>query len=162
MIRANNYIYNMRNAIGNKLIEPGTYSEREGHLKLAREIGYALADFNDKEIKHIKASSYGGIYVIGCNLKPILDAKEWIEGLTEGHKRAIENKVYNGEKLYSQIKDLAEVDAYYDKIKLDFEDLKLTDQEVIEMLDEIIKDYKIKNIIDFKDKMKKLDAQIPY
>ena len=88
--------------------------------------------------------------------------KEWIEGLTEGHKRAIENKVYNGEKLYSQIKDLAEVDAYYDKIKLDFEDLKLTDQEVIEMLDEIIKDYKIKNIIDFKDKMKKLDAQIPY
>ena len=162
MIRANNYIHNMRNAIGNKLIEPGTYSEREGHLKLAREIGYALADFNDKEIKHIKASSYGGIYVIGCNLKPILDAKEWIEGLTEGHKRAIENKVYNGEKLYSQIKDLAEVDAYYNKIKLDFEDLKLTDQEAIEMLDEIIKDYKIKNIIDFKDKMKKLDAQIPY
>ena len=125
MIKANNYIYEMKNAIGNKLIEPGLYEGRDGHLKLAREIGYALTDFNDEEIKHIKGSSYGGIYVIGCNLKPILDAKEWIEGLTEGHKRAMENRIYNGEKLYSQIKDLAEVDAYYDKIKLDFEDLKL-------------------------------------
>ena len=92
MIKANNYIYNMRNAVGSKLIEPGAYSEREGHLKLAKEIGYALADFNDKEIKHIKGSSYGSIYVIGCNLKPILDAKDWIAGLEDGYKRAVDYK----------------------------------------------------------------------
>ncbi len=162
MERSNNYIYNMRNAVGNKLIELGVYSGKEGHLKLAKEIGYALADFNDKEVKNIKGSSYGSIYVIGCNLKPILDAKEWVNGLNEGYNRAIKDRAYNGEKLYNQIKDLAEVDAYYDKIKLDFEDLQLTEQETIQMLDGIIKDYNIKNIIDFKEEMKKLDAQIPY
>lgn len=162
MEKANNYMNNVKNALGNKLINPeGMYDGREGHLKLAREVGYALADFNDKEIKHITGSSYGNIYVIGCNLKPILDAKEWVMGLEEGHKKAMDYRSYDGEKLHSQIKELAEVDAYYDKIKLDFEDLQLTEDETIEMLDGIITDYNIKNIIDFKDLCLKLDKETP-
>lgn len=162
MKRANDYMDNIKNAVGNKLVEPeGMYIGKDGHLRLAREVGYALADFNDKEVKHIKGSSYGNIYVIGCNLKPTLDAKDWIIGLEEGHKKAIDYRDYNGKKLYSQIKSLAEVDAYYDKIKLDFKDLQLTEDETIEMLDGIITDYNIKNIIDFKDLCLELDKEIP-
>lgn len=160
MIKANNYIREMRNAIGNKLIKSGIYEGREGHLKLAREIGYALTDFNDEEIKHIKGLSYGSIYVICCNLKPILDAKEWIEGLTEGHKRAIEDRTYNGEKLYNEIELLSEVGNIYWRVKLDFQDLKLTKEETIEIYDEIIRDYNIKNITEFRDEMEKIDAEL--
>ena len=160
MKKANDYMNNVKNAVGNKLVEPeGMYAGREGHLKLAKEVGYALADFNDKEIKHITGSSYGNTYVIGCNLKPILDAKEWIMGLEKGHKKALDYRNYNGKKLYNQIKELAKVDAYYDKIKLDFEDLQLTEDETIEMYDGIITDYSIKNIIDFKDLCLKLDKE---
>lgn len=161
MEKANNYLYEMRNAVGNKLVEPGWgYQEREGHLKFAREVGYALADFNEKEIKHIIGSSYGQIYVTGCNLNPILDAKDWIVGLNEGYLRALDYMNYDGKKLYSQIKDLADMDAYYDKIMLDFHELQLTEEEAIQMLDEIMIDYNIKNIIDFKDEMLKLDSKV--
>lgn len=161
MKRANDYMDNIKNAVGNKLVEPeGMYADKDGHLRLAREVGYALANFNSKETKHIKGSSYNNIYVIGCNLKPILDAKEWVMRLEEGHKKALDYRNYNGKRLYNQIKELAEVDAYYDRIKLDFEDLQLTKDETIEMYDEIIVGYNIKNIIDFKDLCLKLDKEL--
>lgn len=161
MKKANDYMNNIKNALGNKLIEPdGMYEGKEGHLKLAKEVGYALADFNDKEIKHIIGSSYSSIYVIGCYLKPILDAKDWVAGLENGYKKAMDYRNYDGEKLYNQIKELAELDAYYAKIKLDFEDLQLTKNETIGMLNEIIANYNIKNIIDFKDLCLKLDKEI--
>lgn len=73
------YIYNMRLAALNHLLNPNSiYYGIEGHKRLAREIGYALNDFTEKERQEILHSSYSCIYVIGCNLKPILDAKEWI------------------------------------------------------------------------------------
>lgn len=75
---ANNYLRNMRNAIGDKLVHPDSiYSGVEGHKRLAREIGPALNDFDEKGQEEILHGSYSTIYVVGCNLKPILDAKEW-------------------------------------------------------------------------------------
>lgn len=79
------YITDMRNAVcfNNRLINPNSiYYGIEGHKRLAREIGYALNDFSEKEQKKILHSSYSSIYVIGCNLKPLLDASEWIKILS--------------------------------------------------------------------------------
>lgn len=76
---ANEYMQKMRGAIGSHLIDlNGVYTGKQGHLRLARECGYALNDFDKQGQEQILHSSYGGIYVIGCNLKPMLDAKEWI------------------------------------------------------------------------------------
>ena len=79
MLEAQDYIHRVKNAVGRHMIEPnGIYTGRDGHLRLARECGYALNDFNKEGQDEILSASYGGIYVIGCNLKPLLDAKEWI------------------------------------------------------------------------------------
>lgn len=37
-----------------------------------------LNDFNQQGQDEILHGSYSGIYVIGCHLKPLLDASEWI------------------------------------------------------------------------------------
>lgn len=93
MKKSNEYMRGIKEACGTELIEPeGLYCGREGHLRLARECGYALNDFTEKEQDNILKSSYSTIYVIACHLKPILDAKEWIDGLTEGWNEA---KAYN-------------------------------------------------------------------
>ena len=77
--KAKKYLDNMDNAIGTLLIEPdGIYSGREGHERFARECGYALNDFCESDRTEIASASYGKLYVKHCNLKPILDAKEWI------------------------------------------------------------------------------------
>lgn len=78
--KANDYMQRMRSAVGMRLLDPnGIYYGREGHLRLAREFGYGLNDFNEEGKQEILHGSYSSVYVIGCNLKPILDAKEWIE-----------------------------------------------------------------------------------
>lgn len=46
-----------------------------------------LNDFNEAGQKTILSGSYGMIYVTGCELKPILDAKEWIEEMKKGKVR---------------------------------------------------------------------------
>ena len=55
----------------------GLYFGREGHLRFAREFGYGLNDFNEQGQKEILSGSYSATYVRACNLKPILDAREW-------------------------------------------------------------------------------------
>ena len=76
---AEEYMQNMRSAVVQHLNNPNSiYFGREGHLRLARECGVALNDFNETGQRAILSGSYGMIYVTGCNLKPILDAKEWI------------------------------------------------------------------------------------
>ena len=57
------------------------YYGREGHLRLAKECGIALRDFDTRGRREILSGSYSAIYVAGCNLKPILDAKEWITAM---------------------------------------------------------------------------------
>lgn len=85
---ANEYLTRMNAAVGTALIIPGgIYSGREGHERFARECGYALNDFDEHERKEIMSASYGKLYVKHCNLKPILDAKEWIEAMYSQIKR---------------------------------------------------------------------------
>ena len=85
---AREYLRKMRNAIGDCLINPeSVYYGRNGNLRLARECGYALNDFNKEGQQEILHSSYGAIYVIGCNLKPILDAKEWSDEMSKQIKQ---------------------------------------------------------------------------
>lgn len=86
---ASRYLFAMRAAVGDKLIKPdGIYSGREGHIRLARECGYALNDFDRKGQTYILQGSYGTIYVSGCRLRPILSAAEWRAGLLAGKMRA--------------------------------------------------------------------------
>lgn len=77
--KAQQYLDNMDAAIGDKLINPNSiYFGKEGHKRFARECGYALNDFSEKDRREIVSVSYGKIYVKHCDLRPILDAKEWI------------------------------------------------------------------------------------
>lgn len=86
---ASRYLFAMRAAAGDKLIKPeGIYSGREGHLRLARECGYALNDFDRKGQTYILQGSYSTIYVSACLLLPILSATEWRAGLLAGKMRA--------------------------------------------------------------------------
>lgn len=74
------YLDAMDSAIADKLMNPDSiYYGREGHERLARECGCALNDFDKTARKEIVSVSYGKLYVKHCNLKPILDAKEWVQ-----------------------------------------------------------------------------------
>lgn len=85
--RAREYLFQMRSAVGKRLGNAQwIYRGREGHLRFARECGFALNDFNASGQKEIMMNSYSTIYVTGCDLKPILSAKEWKAGLISGKK----------------------------------------------------------------------------
>ena len=82
---AEDYMSKMRSAVGHHLNNPDSiHYGKDGHLRLARECGVALNDFDGAGQKAILSGSYGMIYVSGCNLKPILDAKEWISEMQNG------------------------------------------------------------------------------
>lgn len=86
---AKEYMDNIRSAAGTKLIEAeGLYSGKNGHIRFAREVGYALNDFDEKGQREILHDSYSAIYVRACFLKPILNANEWI-GLLESQIKRI-------------------------------------------------------------------------
>lgn len=86
---AENYMSKMRSAARCHLNNPDSiYYGKNGHLRLARECGVALHDFDSAGQKAILAGSYGMIYVSGCNLKPILNAKEWISEMQKGKERS--------------------------------------------------------------------------
>lgn len=56
----------------------GLYTGKDGARRLARECGYALPDFGEYGDKNAGAT-YSGICVIAYQLRPPLDAKEWLE-----------------------------------------------------------------------------------
>jgi len=60
------------------------YGGKEGHKRLAREIGPALRDFSEADSREILQTSYSFLYVRLCDLRPILDAKEWINEMQKG------------------------------------------------------------------------------
>lgn len=68
--------------------DDGIYAGRAGAIRLARECGPALLDFPDG-IKQIH-STYSGICVIAYNLKPPIDAKEWLTTMREAYMAAKE------------------------------------------------------------------------
>ena len=51
---------------------------------MAREIGPALRDFSEADSREILQTSYSFLYVRLCDLRPILDAKEWINEMQKG------------------------------------------------------------------------------
>lgn len=75
--KAEKYMNKMDRALAGKLFG-GLYGGVDGHKRLAREIGYALNDFDEKDRKEICQASYGRLYVKNCALRPTMDAKEWI------------------------------------------------------------------------------------
>ena len=77
--KARKYISDMASGVKMQLSNPNSlYYGLEGHKRLARECGYALNDFDKEGQDTILKTSYSALYVRGCNLKPLLDAKEWI------------------------------------------------------------------------------------
>lgn len=85
---AERYLSAMASAVGIKLAEPASlYSGKEGHLRLARECGYALNDFNQEGQRLILSASYSCIYVRSCFLRPVLSAKQWNRGMKAGKGR---------------------------------------------------------------------------
>lgn len=56
----------------------GIYKGKDGALRLAREYGYSLTDFTEKEAREELSSSYGRLCVRAYNLKPPINNKEWI------------------------------------------------------------------------------------
>jgi hypothetical protein len=86
--KAKTYLENMDSAITDHLINPESiYSGRAGHLRFAREVGYALNDFSEDDQNDILHSSYSRLYVKHCNLKPVLSAKEWMNEMRKGKER---------------------------------------------------------------------------
>jgi hypothetical protein len=66
----------------------GFYSGREGCLRLAREYGYALNDYNDeKQVKNDISSSYSALCVRVYRLNPPVSAKEWVEEVKKGRRK---------------------------------------------------------------------------
>lgn len=161
MKEAKNYMVKLKNATGTKLIDLSSiYSSEEGHLRFARETGAGLPGFSEEGQKYILDNSYN-LYVTLTSLRPLLSSKEWLEAINTGKEKTLDYKNYTGEKLYNEIELLSEVGNIYWKVKLDFQDLKLTKEETIEMYDEIIRDYNIKNIIDFRKEIEKIEAEFP-
>lgn len=75
---ARDYMFRMRSAVTTSgILIRGPYDGKENHRKFAREVGYALNDFDEAGQREIMCGSYSTVYVTGCNLKPLLDAKEW-------------------------------------------------------------------------------------
>lgn len=89
MISAKEYISNLYEAL---MIYKGrngygAYEGREGCLRLAREFGYGLKDYNEKERKEALQASYGMICVRFYDLKPPISAKQWNAEIMKSWKR---------------------------------------------------------------------------
>lgn len=66
------------------------YEGERGALRLAREIGYGLNDFPVEQHNDVLTSSYSYLCVRFYNLKPPINAKEWI--------REMKNQIINKEE----------------------------------------------------------------
>jgi len=73
------YEFNLYNALMRNYGElRKIYAGVEGAKQLAREIGYALRDYSEKEAVEFTKSSYSAIAVRFYNFHPPVNAKEWI------------------------------------------------------------------------------------
>lgn len=90
------YLNNIIDATRTKLIESDSiYSGRDGHVRFAHEVGYALNDFNRDEQEEFLHISYSSLYVRVCFLRPLLNAREWVKLLQSQikKKKSIGNKI---------------------------------------------------------------------
>ena len=79
LVMFNEYMSKISRAAMRHCVEGGMYAGKEGCLRLAREVGYALPDFSIKkaELFEMMSRTYSGVCVIAYRLKPPVDAKEW-------------------------------------------------------------------------------------
>ena len=75
--KLSDYIKNVQQALAIARSNTHIYEGIDGALRLAREIGYCLRDSDDKEAKDYFDRSYNEICVIGYDLKPPVNKKEW-------------------------------------------------------------------------------------
>lgn len=68
----------------------GIFAGVEGAKRFARECGPALLDFEDAKhsAESLAQNTYSGICVIAYQLRPPIDAKEWLKNIREGCERA--------------------------------------------------------------------------
>lgn len=71
------YIKNVQQALIISRGNSSIYEGKAGALRLAREIGYCLRDSDDKEAKDYFDRSYNEVCVVGYDLKPPVNKKEW-------------------------------------------------------------------------------------
>jgi len=71
------YIKQVSNALKISLSQSNVYSGKDGALRLAREVGSCLNDSPDDEARAYFDRSYNEVCVIGYNLKPPIDKREW-------------------------------------------------------------------------------------
>ncbi|KTF59850.1 MULTISPECIES: hypothetical protein [Bacillus amyloliquefaciens group] len=72
-----NYLINVREALQTSLGQSNVYVGRDGALRLAREIGFCLNDFNPAQARLALGDSYNLVCVMGYDLQPPLDKKDW-------------------------------------------------------------------------------------
>jgi len=87
MITAIEYTRKLGDALRVAVFQTDLYSGKEGCLRLAREYGRGLADYPEKEALEALRASYGLICVIGYNMKPPIDAKEWVNEVEKSRKQ---------------------------------------------------------------------------
>lgn len=77
---AKEYMENVYHALmGNRKNLMQLYEGKNGCLRLAREFGYGFNDFPKDQHRDIISSSYGYLCVRFYNLKPPVDAKDWVK-----------------------------------------------------------------------------------
>lgn len=82
----NYYMGSVSRAARHLCRDGGIYAGREGAERFAREVGYAVEDYakiGDDAVR----GSYSGICVIAYDLKPPVDAKDWIKWVNEGWEK---------------------------------------------------------------------------
>ena len=74
-----------RAAMRHCLEDGGLYAGKDGCLRLAREVGYALPDISRRkdDLFEMMRSTYGGVCVIAYDLKPPIDAKAWLNEMSK-------------------------------------------------------------------------------
>lgn len=83
---AREYTAAVRNAISLIHRDCHLYQGEEGAKRLAREYGAGLSDFPEKEAWEALRASYTELCVRGYDLRPPIDAKEWIAEVMKAWK----------------------------------------------------------------------------
>ncbi|WP_144461808.1 hypothetical protein [Siminovitchia fortis] len=81
------YLIKIKQALVVSLGKSNVYHGEAGALRLAREIGTCLQDFEEKEAYEAFRNSYNYVCVMGYNLKPPINKKEWDEAVLKGMRR---------------------------------------------------------------------------
>ena len=65
------------------------YAGKEGAERFAREFGYGLNDFEltEKDLKDVIQSTYSILCVRAYDLKPPIDAKQWVKQINSQIKK---------------------------------------------------------------------------